>query len=158
MNSILARAAMGAVATAALAGTLLSCSSATEAPEAAPVSAETTAAQAPGPTEPASTADEAAMSEVFQRYLETSNAGQAQAYLATVCASDPVHSQGITDSEPNPYPMSLVGMKDFTVDGDDGLATVTVKIGLEESADNITQRFTFVRANGAWTVCGEQGK
>lgn len=162
MNSTFARTALSVVATAAVAGTLMSCSSSGEEPTASMSAREydppSSAAQAPatGPTEPASSADEAGMRAVFERYVETSNAGQAQPYLETICSTDPVHQQDLQDREPALYPMSVQDMRDFTAEGDDGLATVVVKIGLEDQADVLTERFTFVREDGAWTVCGKQ--
>ena len=164
MRSTLARTALGGAATVALAGTLVSCASANDQGAASPSSTEaassapatTNGSPAIGPTDPASSADQAEMTAVFQRYVDTSNSGDSQAYLATICSTDPVHSQDLTDRDPAQYPVTLENITDFTVDGNDGLATVTVKIGLEDKADRITERFTFVRESGAWTVCGEQ--
>ena len=161
MNSTLIRTALGVVASAALASTLLACSSNSEEPPAT-TSATTSDAAATsgdpesGPTTPASSVDEAEIAAVFQRYIETSNSGDAQAFLETVCATDPVHSQDLTGGEPDLFPKTVLDITDFAVDGDAGLATVTVKIGLEENSNTITQRFTFVREDGGWTVCGEQ--
>lgn len=161
----LTRTTLGIVAATVAAGALASCSSSPDQPAPAdqsPADATTPAGgsasgmASPGPTTPASSEDAAGIRAVFARYIETSNAGQAKPYLATICATDPVHRQDLQDRDPAVYPMTLVDMKDITAEGDDGLATVSVKIGSEEQADVITERFTFVREDGAWTVCGKQ--
>lgn len=161
----LTRTTFGIVAATVAAGALASCSSSADQPSSAdqgPASASAATGEtasgmvSPGPTTPASSEDAAGIRAVFARYIETSNAGQAQPYLATICASDPVHQQDLQDQDPAVYPMTLVDMQDITAEGDDGLATVSVKIGPEEQADVITERFTFVREDGAWTVCGKQ--
>lgn len=161
MNSTLIRTALGVVASGALASTLLACSSSSD--ESPATTSATTSDAAPtgdapetGPTTPASSTDEAEITAVFQRYIESSNSGDVQAYLETVCATDPVHSQDLAGGEPDPFPKTVLDITDVAVDGDDGLATVTVKIGLEEAANTISPRFTFVREDGSWTVCGEQ--
>lgn len=158
------RTALGVLATAALAGTLISCSSSSDAPATEPTPsadvANPHASAAPLPPatgDPASAADQAEMTAVFERYVDTSNNGDAQAYLATVCSTDPVHTQGITDQGPAAYPVTVEEMKDFTVGGDDGQATVTVKINAQPTSQELTSRFTFVRESGGWTVCGELG-
>lgn len=157
MNRTLHRTALAILATTAVAGALVSCSSGGDASAAGSVAADVPeSGDSPAPADAAAPEDVAGMTSVFQRYVETSNSGQSQEYLATICSTDPVHSQVLEDRDPSPYPVSVVDMTDFTVDGDNGLATVTVKIGLEESANQITQRFTFVREAGAWTACGEQ--
>ena len=161
MNSTLTRTALGLVASGALASTLLACSSSSEespATASATTSDAAATSNAPetGPTTPASSADEEEITAVFQRYIEASNKGEVQEYLETVCSTDPVHSQDLTGGEPDPFPKTVLDVTDFAVDGDDGLATVTFKVGLEEAADTFTQRFTFVREDDGWTVCGQQ--
>ncbi len=167
MKSGLNRTALRVFAAAVVAGSLISCSSSTDGnpSDADTAASETSTATSSASTptsasaddgEPASSADQNAMAAVFERYVDTSNNGESQAYLDTVCSTDPVHSQGITDQGPAPYPVTVVDMKDFTVDGDTGLATVTVNIDGEDTPDELTSRFTFVRESGAWTVCGEK--
>lgn len=163
MLTVTTRTALGVLATAALAGTLMSCSSsadsqaATPAPTESLVNPHATPAPLPPVTgTPASAGDQAAITEVFTRYVATSNAGDSKAYLATVCSTDPVHSQGITDQGPAAFPVSVEELKDITVDGDQGLATVTVKVDSKPTPQELTSRFKFEREAGSWTVCGEQ--
>ena len=179
MDASITRTALGVLATAAVAGALVSCSS-DSAAEATGSSqqessqqessqqessqagtSQSASAEAPAASDnlgaPATPAEQEAMTEVFKRFVETSNNGDSAGYLATLCATDPDREKVTSDQAPAPNPAEVDDMKDFSVDGDKGLATVTVSVSGTDSTtrQQFVTQFNFLRESGTWTVCGE---
>lgn len=159
-----ARAAAAALATLALGGALISCSSDTpeeQAPAPAVVSphgddfpATTPAPMIDPATHPATEADTAEITTLVDEYFTTTNAQDADGFRAILCAAVLPEYAHLQNLGPVPDPMRLEGVADIAVDGDQATANLTFNMGEGTNAPSETDPFKFAREDGQWKVCG----
>lgn len=158
---VLFRTALAAVATLAAVGALTACSSSSDdtaaLPSGHPAPAEYT--KPPVPTDPnavpANEADGAAITALINTFYETSNAEDADGFLATLCEAVLPQYEGITNGSPVNDPIIVSDVTDIAVNADTASANVTIAMGKGPGAQSQSVPFKFTRAaDGQWKACG----